>query len=105
MICRLKNEAGLLIDDNYLYEEFGIPKPENYDRLKAEEEAQRTKKNDDNPKGAPEEKSKETEEDPEAVEQESKTAQKSSAKGRRITDRLIGFFVPAPESAGADSDW
>ena len=33
--------SKLPIDDDYLYEEFDIPKPANYDQLKADEEAQR----------------------------------------------------------------
>jgi len=36
---KLKNEAKLPIDDDYLYEMSGIPKPANYNALKAEMEA------------------------------------------------------------------
>ena len=35
---RLKKEAGLPIDDDYLYEMSGIPKPANYDALKKQQE-------------------------------------------------------------------
>lgn len=41
IICKLKQEAGLPISDDFLYDEFGIPKPDNYDELKAEQRAAR----------------------------------------------------------------
>lgn len=97
IICRLKNEAGLPIDDDYLYEEFGIPKPDNYDELKAagrpaapavEEPAD---EENENGKGT-------DENDPVEPESEPK-------KGRKLTDRVRDFFGRAPESAGADLDW
>ncbi len=97
IVCRLKNEAGLPIDDDYLYEEFGIPKPDNYAELKAagrtavpvaEEPADEEGKNG---KGA----------DDDPVEPEPEPKQKE----RKLTDRVRDFFGRAPESAGADSDW
>ena len=97
IVCRLKNEAGLPIDDDYLYEEFGIPKPGNYDQLKAavrtaasaaEEPAD---EEDENSKGA-------DKDDPTKTGTEPK-------KNRKFTDRVRDFFGRAPESAGADSDW
>lgn len=36
VICKLKNELDLPIGDDYLYEEFGVPKPDNYEELKEE---------------------------------------------------------------------
>lgn len=98
IVCRLKNEAGLPIDDDYLYEEFGIPKPDNYDELKAAGRPaapaveKPANEEDENGKGA-------DEDDP--VESESEPKQ----KGRKLTDRVRDFFGRAPESAGADLDW
>lgn len=39
--CKLKNEVGLPIDDDYFYEEYGIPKPDNYAELKKDMEARK----------------------------------------------------------------
>ena len=36
ILCELKNQLGLPLDDNYLYQEFGITKPKNYDAIKGE---------------------------------------------------------------------
>ena len=36
VMCKLRNEMDLPIGDDYLYEEFGIPKPDNYEELKEE---------------------------------------------------------------------
>lgn len=41
VIVEKLNQMGLPMDDDYLYNTFGIEKPANYDQLKAEKEAQR----------------------------------------------------------------
>lgn len=41
VIVEKLNQMGLPIDDDYLYNTFGIEKPRNYDQMKAEKEAQR----------------------------------------------------------------
>lgn len=41
VLVQLKQQLGLPIDDDYLYENFGIPKPDNYDELKAESQTQK----------------------------------------------------------------
>lgn len=97
IICKLKREAGLPIGDDYLYEEFGIPKPENYEELKAEQRAARQSLSaaaptpDDPQKG----KKGRRDDDPEADER----------KSRSIRDTLRRFFGLAPENSGADLDW
>ena len=40
VLTQLKTSYGLPIDDDYLYETFSIPRPDNYDELKAKAEAQ-----------------------------------------------------------------
>lgn len=49
VIVQLKRDAGLPIDDDYLYEAFSIPKPSNYEQLKADQQQQQQNaiKNDD----------------------------------------------------------
>lgn len=41
VFIRLKTQGGLPIDDEFLYEEFGIPKPDDYEKIKAEQEQQK----------------------------------------------------------------
>ncbi len=97
IVCRLKNEAGLPIDDDYLYEEFGIPKPDNYDELKA---AQRTAAAAIATGEEPAEEDGGEDDDP-----SSSKSEPQKKNGRKFIDRLRDFFVRAPESAGADLDW
>lgn len=42
MVIKLKKEGELPIDDDFMYEEFGIPKPANYDKLKGEIASRKT---------------------------------------------------------------
>lgn len=95
IVCRLKNEAGLPIDDDYLYKEFGIPKPDNYDEMKA---AQQTAASATEEQAGSEDGESTDEDDPTKTGTEPK-------KNRKLTDRVRDFFGRAPESAGADSDW
>jgi hypothetical protein len=65
-VIRLRNEAKLPVEDDYIYEMTGIPKPANYDKIKAEQGAQeqqeatsnrgKNKKKDDPADGSEEEK-------------------------------------------------
>lgn len=99
IVCRLKNEAGLPIDDDYLYEEFGIPKPDNYDELKAAQQtAAAAIAAVEEPEPAEDEEENDSD-DP----HDSQTEPKKN--DRKFIDRLRDFFVRAPESAGADLDW
>lgn len=98
---------GLPIDDDYLYETFCIAKPENYDQLKAQKEAERAamrealnqsqandEDKDDNKKpNEPNEHNK-----PNVPKQPSNNVQKA------IRNRLRGFFGLAPDK-GADTDF
>ncbi len=38
ILTQLKKNFNIPIDDDYLYEEFGIDKPANYEQLKAEQD-------------------------------------------------------------------
>lgn len=103
IVCRLKNEAGLPIADDYLYEEFGIPKPDNYDELKA---AQRTATASAVEEPAADQEDGEGDDeakDGKAAAAAHKTGEKKN--GRKFIDRVRDFFGRAPEDAGADSDW
>ena len=87
----LKN-MGLPMDDDWLYETFGVEKPANYDRLKAEAEERREAMRQQLQGGqnTPNNQSTQT------TQNDDKTPFK---------DRLKSFFGIAPHSAGADTDF
>lgn len=93
VLTQLHTTFSLPIDDDYLYEKFGIEKPKDYDRQKQQQMEE---------KKAREEKLKQQteEEDPDG------TTQTSKGKGQisRFKNRLHSFFVKAPED-GARLDW
>lgn len=94
ILTQMRTTFNLPIPDDYLYEEFGIEKPKDYDRLKAQQEQQAQ-----NPKQEPTPAKKEPEDEPgkggkEPVKKEKKT----------FADRLRGFFGQAPRG-GAALDW
>ena len=103
----LKNDLGLPISDDYLYEEFGIPKPDNYEELKAElrsKGASRPEppKDEDGPDG---------DDDPDGGGEgpdgdEPGGDDPGDGKGKnKVIDRVKRFFARAPKGSGADLDW
>lgn len=97
IICKLKQEAGLPISDDFLYDEFGIPKPDNYDELKAEQRAAR--------QIIPSTTSSQTSSQKKEDDQEDEDPDDGKKRSRSIRDALRSFFGRAPESSGADLDW
>ncbi len=91
IVCRLKNEAGLPISDDYLYEEFGIPKPDNYDELKAAKPAAA-------PAAGPEPGTGQTDDG-------KQPGGKDGKKDGNILKQMRDFFGLAPADTGADLDW
>lgn len=93
VLTQLHTTFSLPIDDDYLYEKFGIEKPKGYDQQKQQQVEE---------KKAREERLKQQteEEDPDG------TTQTSKGKGQisRFKNRLHSFFVKAPEN-GARLDW
>lgn len=93
VLTQLHTTFSLPIDDDYLYEKFGIEKPKDYDQQKQQQVEE---------KKAREERLKQQteEEDPDG------TTQTSKGKGQisRFKNRLHSFFVKAPEN-GARLDW
>lgn len=112
VIKTLKNDLKLPISDDYLYEEFGIPKPANYEELK---EGLRSKTspqpagavtpvedNDDDP-GAKGGGGADGGDEP-AGDDDGKKKGKGKGKGKAF-DRVKRFFARAPKGSGADLDW
>lgn len=90
-IVQKLSSMGLPIADDYLYETFCIEKPEDYDRLKAEKEAQRAAIREQLAASGKDKK-------------EDKAPKKDIGK-TSFKQRLKGFFGIAPEGNGADSDF
>ena len=102
IVCRLKQEAGLPISDDYLYEEFGIPKPDNYDQIKERAQATAAAIRE----GKKEDKTEDPDADgDESTESKGKKSTSKKNEDRKFIDRLRSFFGEAPDSAGADLDW
>ena len=93
VLTQLHTTFSLPIDDDYLYEKFGIEKPKDYDQQKQQQVEE---------KKAREERLKQQteEEDPDGTTQTSKSKDQIS----RFKNRLHSFFVKAPEN-GARLDW
>ena len=93
VLTQLHTTFSLPIDDDYLYEKFGIEKPKDYDQQKQQQVEE---------KKAREERLKQQteEEDPDGTTQTSKSKDQIS----RFKNRLHSFFVKAPKD-GARLDW
>ncbi len=101
--CKLKNEIGLPIDDEYFYEEYGIPKPENYDELKAQQQAaaqaaaaaqaRQNDEPDDEPDDDP---------DDDGTDGPNPDDQKGKKDKKGILNALRSFFLGAPGEGALD---
>ncbi len=103
----LRNELQLPIDDDYLYEEFGIPKPADYEKMKEELQqahavpAAHAAEGDD-----PDETDKKTKDLPDITSDEDPSKRKKGKKKQdNPVNRLVSFFVRALQGSGADLDW
>ena len=99
----LKNDMQLPIDDDYLYEEFGIPKPKDYEAMKEELKKAHS---------APNLVANDDDEDPDEIDQKTTGKPGTGEKqdpGKRKKDnavnRMVRFFVKALQGSGADLDW
>ena len=109
ILTQLKSSFGLPIDDDYLYNEFGIDKPKNYSQVKGKGQIEKT--GAEKKKNANEltEKHKNGQEGndtgrlPEGEKREKKD-KKGSARLRTFADALRRFFVRAPRD-GAPLGW
>ena len=87
-----KKNFNIPIDDDYLYEEFGIDKPANYEQLKAEQREAAQAALVPTPKKEPEPANKGRDDKP------------TPKQKRNFRNWLKGFFVKAPAD-GAALDW
>ena len=98
ILTQLETNFNLPVSDDYLYEEFGIEKPADYERMKKEQEEQRQRKEsaaaqirnrEDGGNGG------EENDGPELAPRQKKS----------FRSWLAGFFAKAPSCGGADLDW
>ena len=98
ILTQLGASFNLPVSDDYLYEEFGIEKPANYEQMKKEQERERTEAAASQVRNQDED--EEGEEEDGNNEPEPTPARKKSFRGW-----LARFFGQAPSGGGADLDW
>ena len=97
ILTQLRNTFNLPIDDDYLYEEFGIDKPKNYEQLKKEHQAM--------PESIASAPAANKQEEDEEVEEHNDKPQRPQEKKRTFKDWFMRFFGFAPKDDGAALDW
>lgn len=112
ILTQLSTTFHLPIDDDYLYEEFGIDKPADYDQLKEAllladlTEDVPTPSPDDVPTPSPGDDEGTPSPDGDTVSRGSASrAQRPTGRLRRAINALRRFFVPAPHRRGATLEW
>lgn len=115
ILTQLRTGFNLPVDDDYLYEEFGISKPTNYEMIKKEEEERRVREAEEAKDTAEQipQNDGDTEDDSDTP-NNSKEEQPGNGKNlpqptekqkRTFKNWLKSFFSQAPVSNGADLDW
>lgn len=94
IITTLKKNFNLPVSDEYLYEEFGVEKPDNYEQIKKEQDEQNQHNNA--PAQIP---------DTVKEEKEEKTPESTSAQKKSFRNWIASFFGKAPSDGGAALDW
>jgi phage gp29-like protein len=94
IITTLKKNFNLPVSDEYLYEEFGVEKPDNYEQIKKEQDEQNQHNN------VPAQISDTVKE-----EKEEKTPESTSVQKKSLRNWIASFFGKAPSDGGAALDW
>jgi len=98
ILTQLKTNYNLPIDDDYLYEEFGIPKPKDYDQKKKEQQEQRERQRQLAAQALQTQQQDDEQQDDEQQEDQ------QEQKKQKLASRVRSFFAKAPQD-GADLDW
>lgn len=112
ILTQLRTGFNLPVDDDYLYEEFGISKPADYEQIKRDEEERRAREAEEAKRAAEQIPQKDggTDDDPADPEEE----QPGDGKDLREPDEkqkktfknwLKSFFAKAPWNTGAALEW
>ena len=106
IVTQLRNGFNLPIGDDWLYNEFGIEKPDEYDAIKRkqEEEAQAAREKEEMMAAASLVSQDERDDDDPKGEEPGKEPPAHGGK-KSFAARLRDFFARAPRSGGADLDW
>lgn len=110
ILTQLRTNFSLPVDDDWLYEEFGVEKPKDYDAQKAAQEQQRI---DDRQRAqaalaAAQHKDNDDDDEPDddtADDDKPDTTPQTPRKKKSIKDWWRRFFAWAPSQHGADLDW
>lgn len=108
IITQLKTGFDLPMDDDYLYEEFGIEKPADYDNMKRRQEEERLRREEAERNAASliaqTEDGEPAGDDPDG-DNNKQDPPAAPAPKNSLRNRLLRFFGLAPWRAGADLDW
>lgn len=102
ILTQIARQFDLPVSDDYLYEEFGIEKPADYDRLKREREEARKREEAAAKRLQQQQRQKPEEEE---IEEEEPDPEPDSKRKKSFRDRLARFFGKAPSGGGAVLDW
>lgn len=107
ILTQLRSSFNLPVEDDFLYEEFGISKPAEYDRIKREEQARRAQENESQLMASmiPEEEERYEEAEETDNIATGNTGVQSPKRKRSFANWLRSFFVGAPSHDGAALDW
>lgn len=109
IITQLKTGFDLPMDDDYLYEEFGIEKPADYENMKRRQEEERLKREEAEQRAAS--LIRQSDDDEPDIDIDDDTGDRSKqepdtpARKKSLRNILRRFFGAAPLHDGADLDW
>ncbi|MBD5346494.1 MAG: DUF935 family protein [Bacteroides sp.] len=109
ILTQLRSGFNLPVDDDYLYEEFGIRKPTNYEQIKRDEEERRAREAEEAARAA--EQIPQNDDEPDAVDNASddptspNTPPAPQKKKKKFRNWMQRFFGRAPRSGGAALEW
>lgn len=112
ILTQLRTGFNLPVDDDYLYEEFGISKPADYEQIKRDEEERRAREAEEAKRAAEQIPQKDggTDDDPADPEEEQpgdgKDLPEPDKKQKKtFKNWLKSFFAKAPWNTGAALEW
>jgi phage gp29-like protein len=100
ILTQLRSNFQLPVSDDYLYEEFGVEKPADYDKLKAEQQQKKEALTSIDNQQLPADDDDEPDNSDDKKNSEPSPKQKKSFK-----NWMRSFFAKAPQQGGADLEW
>lgn len=108
IITQLRTNFNLPIADDYLYEEFGIEKPADYDSIKSRMEEERRAREEAQTQAASQIEQQDGDDNDDDNDDGNDTGnrqEEAPKRKRSLVNRLRDFFVKAPSDGGAGLDW